>query len=100
MRMRRREFLGGTAAPFTDMHISSLVVHCRPGDVDSVKRQIEAMPEAAVPKYSDEGKLVVLLETTSEHRIMQCMSAIEDVPGVISTALVYHQIDSHTGDTP
>ena len=58
------------------------------------------MPEAEVPKHSDEGKLVVLLETANEGRIMQRISAIEQLPGVINAALVYHEIDFDSGDTP
>lgn len=86
--------------PGAGVHISSLVVHCRADAVHSVKSRIEEIPEAEVPEYSDQGKLVVLLETASENIIMQRISAIENLSGVISAALVYHQIDTDSGDTP
>ena len=100
MAMSRRDFLSGTTAPVEGAHISSLVVHCRPDVLDSVKQRIEAMPEAEVPRHNDEGKLVVLLETANEGRIMERISAIEQLPGVINAALVYHEIDFDSGDTP
>ena len=96
----KRAFLQGRNAPGDDVHISSLVVHCRPEVLLEVKDRITAMPDADVPEYAEEGKLVVLLETTSEARIMQRISEIEHLPGVINAALVYHQIDSDTGNTP
>ena len=100
MAISRRDLLRGNASPVEGAHISSLVVHCRPEALHSVKASIEAMPEAEVPKHSDEGKLVVLLETANEGRIMQRISAIEQLPGVINAALVYHEIDFDSGDTP
>ena len=75
------------------MHISSLVVHCRPDAIDSVIPAIEKFPDASVPEHSEEGKLVVLLETYNEGAVMQRISALEELAGVISVALVYHQID-------
>lgn len=75
------------------MHISSLVVHCRPDAIDSVIPAIEEFPDASVPEHSEEGKLVVLLETYNEGAVMQRISALEELSGVISVALVYHQID-------
>lgn len=88
----------GKTSASQEVHISSLVVHCRPDSIDRVKTEIENIPEAEVPEYSDEGKLVVLLETSNEGRIMQRISTIENLAGVISAALVYHQIDSETGE--
>ena len=81
-------------------HISSLVVHCQPAAVEAVVAQIAAMPDAEVPEYNDQGKLVVLLETTSESAIIQRVSAIEELTGVISAALVYYQIDETESGNP
>jgi len=57
------------------------------------------MPDAEVPEHNDQGKLVVLLETDNESSIMQRISAIENLTGVINTVLVYHQIDNETEAT-
>lgn len=79
--------------------MSSLVVQCRPEVVAAVIESIEAIPEAQVPEHSELGKLVVLLETANEGLIMQRVSEIENLSGVINAALVYHQIDTETGST-
>jgi nitrate reductase NapAB chaperone NapD len=39
---------------------------------------------------------VVLLETANEGAVMERISALEALSGVISVALVYHQIDDET----
>ncbi len=57
-------------------------------------QSITALPEADVPEHSADGKLVVLLETVNEGLIMERIGSIENMPGVISAALVYHQIDT------
>lgn len=83
----------------SEVHISSLVVHCRADAIASVIASISAMPDAEVPEHNELGKMVVLLETDNESNIMQRITAIENLPGVINTVLVYHQIDDETGAT-
>ncbi len=98
MRHDRRAFLRGNISA-DSTHISSLVVHSRRDKLESVIAAISALEDAEVPQFSDQGKLVVLLETASEGRIMQNISTIEGIPGVISAALVYHEIDDNTGES-
>lgn len=93
MRLTRRALLRAETDP-RGIHISSLVVHCRPDAVEAVIQSINDLPEADVPEHSAEGKLVVLLETVNESLIMERIGSIENMPGVISAALVYHQIDT------
>jgi nitrate reductase NapD len=39
------------------------------------------------------GKIVITLETADEHEIVQRMGAIGELPGVLSTALVFQHSD-------
>jgi nitrate reductase NapD len=96
--MSRRTLLRGETAAGS-VHISSLVVHCQPQAVPATVERISAMPNVEVPQYSDQGKLVVLLETANEGIIMERISAIENLAGVINVALVYHHFDTETGIT-
>ena len=90
--MRRRDILsGGSAAP--SYHISSLVVHCMPNSMDAAIVKIRAMANMEVPESNPNGKFVVLLETENESRIMEGISEIQALKGVINATLVYHQID-------
>lgn len=95
MRMTRRALLQGDTTG-GGVHISSLVVHCRPEVIAALIPAIEALPGATVPEHSEQGKLVVLLETANDGTVMERISSLEALSGVISVALVYHQIDVET----
>ena len=90
MSLSRRSFLRGG---LPTAHISSLVVQCRPENTDSLVSTLNEMEHVEVPEHCSSGKLVVLLETPGEAVSIERISAIEHLPGVISAALVYHEID-------
>ncbi len=93
MTLSRRSFLRGG---LPTAHISSLVVQCRPENTESLISTLNTMDHVEVPEHCSSGKLVVLLETPGEAVSMDRISAIEHLPGVISAALVYHEIDNGT----
>lgn len=93
MALDRRTFLRGGVS---DTHISSLVVHCVPEAVQRLVNDISALEFVEVPEHSNKGKLVVLMETPGEGPIMERISTIEHMPGVLSAAMVYHEIDTET----
>ncbi len=84
--------------PGDEYHISSLVVHGRPQEIDAIRRAIEVMPGAEVHGVGPTGKMVVTLETAVEQDILSRISDINLIAGVISAALVYHQVDGHQID--
>ena len=86
----RRQFIGATSE---SCHIVSLVVQCLPNRMPAVAAEISNIPDAEIPARDERGKLVVLIETDGESRLMERISAIEAVPGVISATMVYHQVD-------
>ena len=73
-----------------ELHISSIVVHVRPEAAAAAARSIESMPGAEIHQRLAGGKLIVTLETAGTGEIMQHIERINDLPGVVSTALVYH----------
>ncbi len=77
-----------------EVHISSLVVHVLPQHLDSIKKQIEAFDSAEIYGDSPEGKIVVVLETENQGFITDTIDAINNLPNVLSTVLVYHQIEN------
>lgn len=81
-----------------EVHISSLVVHCSPDHLDEVKAQIESNDNAEIYADSPEGKIVVVLETQNKGFITDTIEAINHLPNVLSTALVYHQIETGLND--
>ncbi len=73
-----------------ELHISSIVVHARPEFAAAAARSIEAIPGAEIHQRLAGGKLIVTLETATTGDIMQHIERINDLPGVVATALVYH----------
>jgi nitrate reductase NapD len=76
-----------------EIHISSMVVHARPDRLQSVKNKIAALPGAEIHGESENGKLVVVLETQNQGYITDVIEKINNFEHVLSTALVYHQIE-------
>ena len=74
-------------------HISSLVVQCQPDVLDATVRYLNGNPAAEVHATDPQGKVVVVLETSTEQQIVETIRDIEQRQGVLSVALVFHQID-------
>lgn len=77
-----------------EVHISSLVVHSTPKRVASVEAAIAQMPDAQVHGTSPAGKIVVTLEAGGSREMLDKVSAIQLIDGVLSAALVYQFADS------
>jgi len=92
----RRAFLRGTLGKSDeDFHITSLVVHAIPAQLKSVLDAIEQLPGAELSGNNDHGKIVVILETKNEHLILESIDQINAIPGVITTSMVYHQVEEY-----
>jgi nitrate reductase NapD len=77
-----------------EVHISSLVVHAMPNHLQTVKTHIENLPGTEIHAQSPNGKLVVVLESQTQTYITDVIEKIACLDHVLSTALVYHQIES------
>lgn len=73
------------------IHISSIVVTADPARIAVVEQMISGIQIAEVALVSPPGKLIVTLETTNETEMVQVLTDIQLMPGVVSAALVYHQ---------
>jgi nitrate reductase NapD len=76
-----------------EIHISSLIVHGRPEGIASIEAAIGGLEGAEVHGASKQGKLVVTLETVSEVEMITRINAIDRIEGVLSVALVFHQVE-------
>jgi nitrate reductase NapD len=77
----------------TEFHISGYVVQAQPVQVEEIIAAIDEMPGAEIHGSNEFGKMVLTLETRKEEDIAQRIIEINSLPGVINTALVYHQVD-------
>jgi periplasmic nitrate reductase NapD len=81
------------------VHISSLVVHVRPDRCAALRAEIAALAGAEVHAGTEDGKLVVVLETQSEAETVARIAAINEMRGTIAASLIYHEIDANTEET-
>ena len=78
----------------TEVHISSMVVHAMPDYLLDVRKHIEQLPGTEIHAESPNGKLVVVVESQTQTYITDVIEKIAGLDHVLSTALVYHQIES------
>ncbi|WP_070966302.1 chaperone NapD [Vibrio sonorensis] len=81
-----------------EVHISSLVVHVTPSQLSDTKAKILQLSGTEIYGESPDGKLVVVLETENQGFVTDTIDAINDFPNVLSTVLVYHQIETDLND--
>lgn len=75
-------------------HISSLLVTAQPRLVRQVAGAITSMPVAEIAHTDASGKIIVTLETPDESAIVQALTDIQLLDGVVSAALVYHHAEA------
>ncbi|HEX5842880.1 MAG TPA: chaperone NapD [Pseudomonas sp.] len=79
------------------LHIASLLVHVRPELFEAVKANLRLLEGVELHQQSPQGKLVVVLETQHEQQILDRIEQINQLPGVLNAALVYHEVLSPEG---
>ncbi|MFK9079415.1 chaperone NapD [Pseudomonas neuropathica] len=80
------------------LHIASLVVLARPELFDVVKANLRLLDGVELHQESAAGKLVIVLEAVHENQILQRIDQINNLPGVLNAALIYHEILDPAGD--
>jgi len=73
-----------------EVHISSLVVHCRPERACAVAEHLSGMVGVGVHGGIEAGKLVVTLETATEAEVVERLNAVQLLDGVLAATLVFH----------
>jgi nitrate reductase NapD len=81
------------------VHIASLLVHCRPELLPALLANLQCLPDVELHQHSAEGKLVVVLETGHERQILERIEQLQQLPGVLNVALIYHELLSPEGAT-
>ncbi|MBV7314097.1 chaperone NapD [Shewanella sp. NIFS-20-20] len=77
-----------------EYHITSLVVHASASELANLQTQICALQGAELHATSPEGKLIVTLEASRQQPILDNVEIINSLPGVLSSSLIYHQVDN------
>lgn len=77
-----------------ELHITSLVVHATPGRCAEVGAAIARIGLAQVHGADASGKLVVTLEAPSAGAVLDQITQIQHLHGVIGLAMVYQHVES------
>nr|MBF0682403.1 chaperone NapD [Pseudomonas sp.] len=80
------------------IHITSLLVHCRPELLPAVKANLALLPGLELHQESAAGKVVVVLETEHESQILETLDQIQNLPGVLNAAMIYHELLTPEGE--
>jgi nitrate reductase NapD len=76
------------------LHIASLVAYIRPVHFFAVRAWLLQPREnihAEVHAENDQGKMVIVTESSAEKSIVDFLEDLRNQPGVLNAALVYHE---------
>ena len=74
------------------LHISSLLLRAHPEALERVTEEISSRTGAEAAVTDASGKIIVTLESEDESEIVDCLNDFSLLDGVVSAALVYHEV--------
>jgi periplasmic nitrate reductase NapD len=77
------------------MNISSAIVYAKPDLDQALHAQLCAMPGVEVHAATDDGKLVISIESDNDGTAVDTYKAIELLSGVLSVAMIFQQTESN-----
>lgn len=84
-----------------EWHVASVIVHTQSTALEATEQWLTGLPQhwpdgtlkcAEIHAQSDQGKLVLVLESTDAQTILDVIDRTSARPGVINAALVYHEV--------
>jgi len=75
------------------MNISGVLVHAYPDNIDSVAKRLSEMEGVEVHGNNSDGRMVITVEQENTGQISDLLLQMQDVPGVLSTSMIYHQFE-------
>lgn len=85
-------------ASSNQLHVASLIAHVLPASVNEVASWLERQPRVEIHTQSPEGKFAIVMESDHEQSVLELLDALGQRPGVLNTALIYHEIIEDEGD--
>jgi nitrate reductase NapD len=75
------------------MDISGVLVRSYPENSQSVQQALALMEGVEVHGSNEDGRIVVTVEQENAGKMSDLLVLMHDVPGVLSTSMIYHQFD-------
>lgn len=72
-----------------EWHIAGVLVHAQPAHAAAVREAIEAISGSEIHATNDSGKIVITLEAPTTRAIAAHLTFIQQIDGVLNTALIY-----------
>jgi periplasmic nitrate reductase NapD len=82
-----------TAEAEEEFHISSFVVRCLPERLQDIMATVAALPGVEIHGDDACGKFVALLELDTDRALVETITEIELIKGVVNTSMVYHHAE-------
>ena len=80
--------------PQESISISSVLVNARPDLLKQAQQALEALPGVEVHAVTEDGRLIVTIEASFDQSVANTFEAINQLPGVLSASMVYHQYET------
>jgi nitrate reductase NapD len=71
-------------------NILGILVHTHPNKRQGMAKSLGELEGAEIHQVSDDGRLIVTLEDTSQVLALDTYKQILEMPGVLNASLVYH----------
>ncbi|MDT8452684.1 MAG: chaperone NapD [Gammaproteobacteria bacterium] len=75
------------------MDISGVLVRSYPENSQSVQQALALMAGVEVHGSNEDGRIVVTVEQENAGKMSDLLVLMHDVPGVLSTSMIYHQFE-------
>jgi len=75
------------------MNISGVLVKAYPENLHTIEQTLATMSGVEVHGNNDDGRIVITVEDVSANNITDTLVEIQNVPGVLSAAMIYHQFE-------
>jgi len=73
------------------MNISGVLVKAYPKNLQSIETALATMQGVEVHGNNEDGRIVITVEQDNANSISDILGEIQDVPGVLSAAMIYQQ---------
>jgi nitrate reductase NapD len=87
-----RTCLGDAEAP--QAHVTSLLLQVLPRERAAVRARLDTRADLSLTEAGN--RIVVVAELPDEHALTALMDELSALPGVLSVALVYHQVEDRS----
>ena len=75
------------------MDISGVIVRSYPDQIQSVSNELIKIEGVEVHGNNDDGRIVITVEQESAGQLSDMLTHMQDLPGVLSTSMIYHQFE-------